>query len=79
MTLHTKLFDMFEEEVNERVSTLLGEYAETISRKHAVPLDILLRDLPVVAKVSLCKGTKSNGQAHKEPCTTPKRNGNGKG
>lgn len=62
MTLHTKLFDMFEEEVNERVSTLLGEYAETISRKHAVPLDILLRDLPVVAKVSLCKGTKSNGQ-----------------
>jgi hypothetical protein len=61
MTLHTKLLELFEEEVNERVSTLLGEYAETISKKHAVPLDILLRDIPVVANVSLCKGMKTNG------------------
>lgn len=62
MMLHNKIIDLIEQEVNERVSTLLGEYAETISKKHAVPLDILLRDLPAIANVSLCKGTKSNGQ-----------------
>tara|TARA_B110000285_G_scaffold149264_1_gene166603 strand:+ start:3741 stop:4121 length:381 start_codon:yes stop_codon:yes gene_type:complete len=62
MTLHIKLTELFEKEVSERVSTLLGEYAETISKKHAVPLDMLLRDLPVVSAISLCKGTKSNGQ-----------------
>ena len=62
MTLHTKIVDLVEQEVNERVSVLLGEYAETISKKHAISLDILLRDLPHIANVSLCKGTKSNGQ-----------------
>lgn len=62
MTLHIKIVEMIENEVNERVCTLLGEYAETISRKHAISLDILLRDLPSITSVSLCKGTKSNGQ-----------------
>ncbi len=62
MTLHNKIVELVEQEVNERVSTLLGEYAENISRKHAISLDILLRDLPSIANVSLCKGTKSNGQ-----------------
>ena len=62
MTLHNKIVDLVEQEVNERVSTLLGEYAEIVSRKHAISLDMLLRDLPSIANVSLCKGTKSNGQ-----------------
>jgi hypothetical protein len=62
MMLHDKIAELIEQEVSERVSTLLGEYAETISRKHAIPLNILLRDLPSVANVSLCKGIKSNGQ-----------------
>jgi hypothetical protein len=60
--LHDKITELIEQEVGERVGILLGEYAETISKKHAVPLNLLLRDLPSIATVSLCKGIKSNGQ-----------------
>jgi hypothetical protein len=60
--LQDKITELIEQEVGERVGNLLGEYAETISKKHAVPLNLLLRDLPSIATVSLCKGIKSNGQ-----------------
>ena len=43
--LHDKITELIEQEVGERVGILLGEYAETISKKHAVPLNLLLRDL----------------------------------
>jgi hypothetical protein len=60
--LQDKITELIEQEVGERVGNLLGEYAETISKKHAVPLNLLLRDLPSIATVSLCKGIKFNGQ-----------------
>jgi hypothetical protein len=60
--LQDKITELIEQEVGERVGILLGEYAETISKKHAVPLNLLLRDLPSIATVSLCKGIKFNGQ-----------------
>lgn len=62
MILHEKIAELIDEELNERMNVLLNEYAVKISKKHAIPLDLLLRDIPTTVGVSLCKGTKSNGE-----------------
>lgn len=62
MILHDKIAELIDEELNERTNVLLNEYAVKISKKHAIPLDLLLRDIPETVGVTLCKGTKSNGE-----------------
>ena len=61
MSLHEKITQMVDEELEERVNAILNEYALTISKKHAIPLDLLLKDIPTSFVSTTCKGTKSNG------------------
>lgn len=61
MSLHEKVTLLIEEEIQDRVNSIITEYAKTISKKHAVPLELLLRDVPDTYTSSICKGTKSNG------------------
>lgn len=62
MSIPDKIVELIEEELNERMNTLFNEYADTISKKHGISLNILLRDLPDICSVTLCKGQKSDGR-----------------
>ena len=61
MSLSEKIVQIVDEELEDRVNTILNEYAETISKKHAIPLELLLKDIPKTFVSTVCKGTKSNG------------------
>jgi hypothetical protein len=61
MSLHEKITQLVDEELEERVNAILNEYALTISKKHAIPLELLLKDIPVSFVSTTCKGTKSDG------------------
>ena len=61
MSLSQKIIQLVDEELEDRVNTILNEYAETISKKHAIPLDLLLKDIPTTFVSTVCKGTKSDG------------------
>ncbi len=62
MSLHEKITKIVEEELEDRVNAILNEYAVKISKKHAIPLEHLLKDIPSSFVSTICKGTKSNGQ-----------------
>jgi hypothetical protein len=62
MSLHEKITQMVDEELEERVNAILNEYALTISKKHAIPLELLLKDIPGSFVSTTCKGTKSDGR-----------------
>jgi len=51
-----------DEEIEERINVVVNEYAEKISKKHAIPLEHLLKDIPESYTITTCKGTKNNGQ-----------------
>jgi|TARA_B110000238_G_scaffold135697_1_gene146104 hypothetical protein len=55
----TKLVD---DELEDRVSLIINDYAMKISKKYGISLDLLLRDIPESYTSMTCKGTKSNGQ-----------------
>jgi len=61
MSLYEKITKLVDEELEHRVNSILNEYAETLSKKHGISLDILLKDLPDTYTSTTCKGTKSNG------------------
>jgi hypothetical protein len=61
MSLHEKITQIFDDELEDRVNTILNEYALTISKKHAIPLELLLKDIPTSFVTTTCKGTKSDG------------------
>jgi hypothetical protein len=61
MSLHEKIAQIVDEELEERVNAILNEYALTISKKHAIPLELLLKDIPGSFVSTTCKGTKSDG------------------
>ena len=61
MSLHEKITQIVDEELEERVNAILNEYALTISKKHAIPLELLLKDIPTSFVSTTCKGTKSDG------------------
>ena len=61
MSLHDKITKLFEEELEDRVNSIITEYAEKISKKHAIPLELLLKDIPESYTSTICRGTKSNG------------------
>ncbi len=60
-----KVVQLFEEEMDMRMKTVLEEYATHISKKHGVSLELLLRDIPSKYVGVLCKGHKNCG----EKCT----------
>ena len=62
MSLIEKIAKLVDEELEDRVNTILNEYAEILSKKHGISLDVLLKDLPETYASTTCKGTKSNGQ-----------------
>lgn len=62
MSFYDKIVNVFDEELKSRVNDIISEYAEIISKKHCIPLDLLLRDVPEIYTGPTCKGTKSNGQ-----------------
>jgi hypothetical protein len=56
MSLHEKITQIVDEELEERVNAILNEYALTISKKHAIPLELLLKDIPTSFVSTTCKG-----------------------
>ena len=62
MSLVEKISDLVDSEVNERLNILFSDYANTISKKHQIDLDLLLKDIPSVVVPSLCRGTRKDGQ-----------------
>lgn len=64
--MYEKIAELIDEELEKRVNEIINEFATKISRKHAIPLEHLLKDIPDTFKVTVCKGTKANGHR----CTT---------
>ena len=62
MSLIEKISDLVDSEVNERLNILFSDYANIISKKHQIGLDLLLKDIPSVVVPSLCRGTRKDGQ-----------------
>jgi hypothetical protein len=62
MSLYEKITKLVDEELEHRVNSILNDYAETLSKKHGISLDLLLKDLPETYTSTTCKGTKANGQ-----------------
>jgi uncharacterized Fe-S cluster-containing protein len=61
MNSYEKINAIFDEELKTRIGEICSEYAEIISKKHGIALDLLLRDIPTVYTGNMCKGTKSGG------------------
>jgi hypothetical protein len=61
MSLYDKITKLVDEELEDRVNSILNDYAEKISKKHAIPLELLLKDIPEGYTSTICKGTKSDG------------------
>lgn len=62
MSLYDKVTKLMDEELEDRVNEVVNEYAEKISKKHGIPLEQLLKDIPESYTSTTCKGTKNNGQ-----------------
>lgn len=60
-SIYDKITDIIDEELDHRVNTIINDYANIISKKHSIPLELLLRDIPTLHTGAMCKGTKSNG------------------
>ena len=61
MSRYEKLVKLFDEEVDEQRTLALNDYAEVISKKHAIPLELFLKDIPKSCTSTICRGTKSSG------------------
>ena len=64
MSLHEKITQIVDEELEERVNAILNEYAIKISKKHAIPLELLLKDIPTSFVSTTGKGTQSDGHRY---------------
>ena len=42
MSLYDKIMDIVDEELNQRLVTMMNEYVTVISKKHGISLDLLL-------------------------------------
>jgi|TARA_B110000444_G_scaffold261421_1_gene313371 hypothetical protein len=62
MSLYDKIIELFEEEVNQRIVSIMNEYVTIISKKHGISLDLLLKDIPEIFSGTICKGTKNDGR-----------------
>lgn len=61
MSLNEKITKLVDDELEDRVNAILNEYAEKISKKHGIPLELLLKELPETFTSTTCKGTKAGG------------------
>ena len=60
MSLHEKIAELIDEEVDQRLVGMMNEYIEIISKKHGISMDLLLKDIPKTFSGTICKGTKRN-------------------
>jgi hypothetical protein len=60
MSLHEKIAELIDEEVDQRLVGMMNEYVEIISKKHGISMDLLLKDIPKTFSGTICKGTKRN-------------------
>ena len=63
MSLYEKITKLVDEELEHRVNSILNDYAEILSKKHGISLDVLLKDLveigaPVCSTVHVSLGSK---------------------
>jgi hypothetical protein len=61
MSYSERIIELFDEELKHRIDILMTQYADVISKKYAISLDLLLRDVPVLSTNMMCKGTKPDG------------------
>lgn len=61
MSFLDKISKLLDEEVEDRTNAAMSEYAMTISKKHGIALDLLLKDIPSTYTSTICKGTKGKG------------------
>jgi len=59
MSLYEKITKLIDEELEDKVNLILNEYAEKISKKHGILLELLLKDIPECYMTTICKGTKA--------------------
>jgi predicted house-cleaning noncanonical NTP pyrophosphatase (MazG superfamily) len=52
------IYEMVDEEVNQNYTERLNKKLEDISKVHAIPLDLLLRDLTDTNNDHICKGVR---------------------
>jgi len=71
MSYQERIIEVFEEEFKLRVDGMMTEFAEIISKKHQISLELLLRDIPLLSPTAVCRGTKPDGY-----CGKHKRQGN---
>ena len=62
MSLYDNVVKLMDEALEERINVVVNEYAEKISKKHGIPLEQLLKDIPESYTITTCKGTKNNGR-----------------
>tara|TARA_B110000977_G_scaffold32628_2_gene43391 strand:+ start:4082 stop:4471 length:390 start_codon:yes stop_codon:yes gene_type:complete len=82
MSYQERIIEVFEEEFKLRVDGMMTEFADIISKKHQISLDLLLRDIPLLSPTAVCRGTKPDGSRctfkgiHDGYCGKHKRQGN---
>jgi hypothetical protein len=57
-----KVVQLFDEEMDTRMKTILTAYATMVSKKHGISLELLLRDIPPKYETAMCKGHKVDGE-----------------
>jgi hypothetical protein len=62
MSMYDKVVKLMDEELEERINNVVNDFAIKISKKHGIPLEQLLKDIPDSYTITTCKGTKNNGQ-----------------
>lgn len=62
MSDHERIIDFFEQELERYSNHIIDEYIEILSKKYAIPRDLLLKDVPRRSSKTICRGTKTNGQ-----------------
>jgi len=62
MSLYDRIADIFDEELNERLVSMMNEYVEIISKKHGISMELLLKDIPETFSGTICKGAKVDGR-----------------
>jgi len=63
MSLHDRIADIVDEELNARLVSMMNEYVEIISKKHGISMDLLLKDIPEIFSVQSVKVRKPTGDA----------------
>src|SRR6056300_855126 len=61
MSFRDKIVEVFEDELEMRIDSMMTSYAEIISNKYQIKLASLLKDIPVLSSNPICRGTKPDG------------------